>query len=73
VPIKNLREFHVGAALLMLASIGLPASPAHAELVLSKLIVSLGVASKERDDIEIWNNSDERAYVVAEPSEILAP
>lgn len=72
MPIKSLRELQVGAA-LMLASIGLPASPAHAELVLSQLIVNLGIASKERDDIEIWNNSDERAYVVAEPSEILAP
>ena len=73
MPVKNLRKLHLGAALFMLASIGLPTSPAHAELVLSQLIVNLGVTSKERDDVEIWNNSDERAYVVAEPSEILAP
>ena len=73
MPIKNLSGLHVRAALAMIASLGVPASPAHSELVLSQLIVTLDAASKERDDIEIWNNSDERAYVVAEPSEVLAP
>lgn len=46
---------------------------ARAELVLSQLIVDLAKRSDGRADIEVWNSSDERAYVVAEPSEILNP
>jgi P pilus assembly chaperone PapD len=69
----SLRESVASAALLALALLIAPGSPARAELVLSQLIIDLSSASKERDDIEVWNNSDERAYVVAEPSEVLFP
>jgi P pilus assembly chaperone PapD len=48
------------------------ASAASAELVLSQLVVDLAPATPQRADIEVWNNSDERAYVAAEPSEIIA-
>lgn len=44
---------------------------ANAELVLSQLVVDLGAAQGARADIEIWNNSKERAYVAIDPSEIL--
>ena len=46
---------------------------ASAELVLSQLVVDLAKPTEPRADIEVWNNSDERAYVVAEPSEIKDP
>ena len=51
----------------------LAAAPAHADLVLSELIVELQPGKQVRDDIEIWNNSPERAFVAIEPREILNP
>lgn len=56
--------------LLGLAALALPAA-ASAELVLSQLVVDLGSRQGQRADVEVWNNSDERAYVTAEPSEIV--
>ena len=47
------------------------ASTANAELVLSQLVVDLGAGQGSRADIEIWNNSKERAYVAVDPNEIL--
>jgi P pilus assembly chaperone PapD len=44
---------------------------AHSEIVLSQLVVDLGSGQDRKADIEVWNNSDERAYVAAEPSEIV--
>ena len=58
-------------ALTMLVAFALPAYPARAELVLSQLVVDLGTGSRQRDDVEIWNNSDERTYVTIDPSEVL--
>jgi P pilus assembly chaperone PapD len=50
----------------------LPA-PAHADLVLSELIVELQPGKVMRDDIEVWNNSSARSYVFTEPREIIDP
>jgi P pilus assembly chaperone PapD len=47
------------------------APAARAEIVLSQLVVDLAKPSISRADVEIWNNSEERAYVSAEPSEIV--
>ena len=58
------------AALFALAMVQ-PIAPARAELVLSQLIVELKADAKTRDDIEVWNNSPERAYVAIDPNEIL--
>lgn len=52
------------------ASLGY-ASSAHAEMVLSQVIVDFLPGKPPREDIEVWNDSDERMYVVAEPSEIV--
>lgn len=57
------------AGLLALA----PAGPAMAEMVLSQVIVDLLPGKPPRDDIEVWNDGDERIYVSAEPFEIRAP
>ena len=51
----------------------LAVSPAHAELVLSDLIVELQPGKQVRHDIEVWNNSPERSFVSIEPREILNP
>jgi P pilus assembly chaperone PapD len=59
--------FHMAAGLAALAW----TANASAELVLSQLVVDLGAAQGARSDIEIWNNSKERAYVAVDPSEIL--
>ena len=45
--------------------------PAHADLVLSELIVELQPGKVMRDDVEVWNNSPERSYVSIEPREVL--
>jgi len=56
----------------MAAALGL-ASLAHAEMVLSQVIVDLFPGKPPRDDIEVWNDGPERMYVSAEPFEILRP
>ena len=60
-------------AAFLFVSLLQPSSAARAELVLSQLVVELNADRKLRDDIEIWNNSPERVYVAAEPSEIIHP
>ena len=47
--------------------------PAHAEMLLSQVIVDLQPVEPGHDDIEVWNAGSERIFVVAEPSEILSP
>ena len=66
---QALGRTRIGAALMALA-LAFPA-PAGAELVLSQLVVDLGAKAGQRADIEVWNDSEERAYVAAEPSEIV--
>ncbi len=61
----------VGA--LIAASLLLAATPARAELVLSELIVDLQPGKHARDDVEIWNKSDQRTFVAVEPRQILNP
>ena len=56
------------AALCALAGM---ATPAAAELVLSQVIVDLQPSKPPREDIEVWNDGDERMYVSAEPFEIV--
>ena len=59
------------ALALFLASVGIPAAPAGAEIVLSELIVELAPGKDSRQDV--WNSSTERAYVAVEPAEIINP
>lgn len=47
------------------------ATPAAAELVLSQVIVDLQPDKPPREDIEVWNDGEERMYVAAEPFEIV--
>lgn len=51
----------------------LPAQVAHSEIVLSQLVVELRAGKSVRQDIEVLNKDPERAYVVAEPRQIIAP
>jgi P pilus assembly chaperone PapD len=65
------RLARTGRALAFIAPLMLLAPAARAELVLSQLVVDLAKPTEARADIEVWNNSDERSYLVAEPSEIV--
>lgn len=47
------------------------AAPAWAGLMLSKVIVDLPADAPPREDIELWNNGNERMYVTAEPAQIV--
>lgn len=59
-------------ALALVASVALVAE-AHAEMVLSQVIVDLLPGKPPREDIEVWNDGAERMYVLAEPFEIHRP
>ena len=66
----------VGPGSLLLAAIavaGLTASPARAEMVLSQVIVDMQPGKPNHDDIEVWNDSPDRMYVVADPAQIQSP
>ena len=60
-------------ALLGAMTAAIAATPAQADMVLSKVIVDIPGGRPARDDIEVWNDGPERIYVVAEPSEIVGP
>ena len=64
------RAARFATVLLMAAVLALPGA-AHAEIILSQLVVDLESGQDRKADIEVWNNSEERAYVAAEPSEIV--
>jgi P pilus assembly chaperone PapD len=66
----NLRRLLI-RALALAATVAL-AADAHAEMVLSQVIVDLLPGKPPREDIEVWNDGDERMYVLAEPFEIHA-
>lgn len=59
------------AALLGLADVAAPFTAAHAELVLSQIVVELNSGEGSRSDVEIWNNGKERTFVAVDPREIL--
>lgn len=59
-------------AVTLASSVGL-APLAHAEMVLSQVIVDLLPDQPPREDIEVWNDGDERIYVVADAFEITKP
>lgn len=61
----------LGASVLSLL-LGFGAGAANAEIVLSQVIVDLRPDQPPREDVEIWNSSKERVYVLAEPAEIVA-
>ena len=64
---------HLALALLgCAAAIGFPAA-GHADVLLSQLIVELKPGAAAVGDVDVWNNSPDRAYVVAEPREIISP
>jgi P pilus assembly chaperone PapD len=48
-------------------------APAHADLVLSELVVELQPGKHVREDVEVWNDSPDRAFVQVEPREIINP
>lgn len=67
----------ISSAKLILASLvvlwSATTSQAHAEIVLSQVIVDLQPERADYQDIEIWNADGERAFVQIEPSEIMYP
>jgi P pilus assembly chaperone PapD len=68
---KTVRRVALGL-LGCIAAIGLP-SAGQADVVLSQLIVELKPAEAAVGDVDVWNNSPDRAYVAAEPREIIGP
>ncbi len=66
--VSNLALVLLGCA----AAIGLPAA-GQADVVLSQLIVELKPGAAAVGDVDVWNNSPDRAYVAAEPREIISP
>ena len=54
-------------------ALAIPAMPAHANLMLDKVIVDLEASQLPRDDIELLNEGSERMYVLVEPFLIRNP
>lgn len=59
--------------MMIAASAMLTARPAAAELVVSQLIVEFKPGAPKANDVEVSNNSPERAYVLVEARELLNP
>jgi Mat/Ecp fimbriae periplasmic chaperone len=55
------------------ALLALTSMPARAELVLSQVIIDMRPGKPSHDDVEVWNNSEERMYAVTEPAQIQSP
>lgn len=58
--------------LLLLAALALPAT-AHANILLSRVLIDIGPGADTAQNIEITNDGNEVAYVVVEPSEVISP
>jgi P pilus assembly chaperone PapD len=65
------RKWVLAGILVCIMSLVQPISAVSADIVLSQLIVDLQPGKHSRDDIEIWNNGTDRAYVALEPREVV--
>lgn len=68
----NLRNRVPVFKLLLAVLLFIPAG-VQADIVLSNLILDLQPGKHSREDIEVWNNSPDRAYVAIEPAEVVDP
>jgi Mat/Ecp fimbriae periplasmic chaperone len=57
----------------VIASIAMTSTAAHAELVLSQVVVDLRADTPAHQDIEVWNNGSDRMYAEAVPAQIVSP
>jgi P pilus assembly chaperone PapD len=64
---------HLSAACLCALTLAFGAAPASAGIVLSRAVVDILPGDASAQDIDIWNDDKEVAYVTVEPSEIVAP
>jgi Mat/Ecp fimbriae periplasmic chaperone len=71
--LKALKHWRSLATGLALTAAALAVQPAHAEMILSQVIVDFLPGLPERSDIEVWNSGDARMYVAADPFEIRNP
>lgn len=62
-----------GTAVVAAAMVALLPASARADLVLSQLIIELKPNKTMVADIDVWNDSPDRAYIAAEPRELLRP
>jgi P pilus assembly chaperone PapD len=69
---KCFRAILVGA-FLAVAGLAEPIGMAHAELLVSQLVVELAPGEHRRSDVEIMNSGPDRIFVSVEPREILHP
>jgi P pilus assembly chaperone PapD len=58
---------------LLAIAAAIPLAPASAQLVVSNLVVDLLAGKDSKQDVEVWNNSADRAYVAIEPAEVMNP
>lgn len=63
----------IGASLLVAADVIWPLADAHADLLLSQMVVELAPHERARADVEIWNSGKDRAFVAVDPREIIDP
>lgn len=63
----------MAAALAIGGMCAAPLTAAHAELVLSQLVVELAPGDRSRADVEAWNNGPDRIFVAVDPREMIDP
>jgi P pilus assembly chaperone PapD len=61
------------AAALALGAVAILAGPAEAQLVMNQVIVDFAPGQPTYEDVELWNSSRERLYLVSEPAEMVSP
>lgn len=66
---RGLSAIKFGAMLMLLVA----GSPSPAHITLSDLVIELGPGETNRRDIELFNEAENRAYVLTEPFEIIEP
>ena len=75
MPMNRSRAIHVRAGVMaaaLAAAAALPVAPAAAKLAISQLIVELA-AGASTADVEVVNDSPERAYVTIDPRQVVDP
>ncbi|MDO6414996.1 hypothetical protein Q4F19_11445 [Sphingomonas sp. BIUV-7] len=70
---QTLTEPKMLKALAAAAMLLIAAAPARAGLTLSQAVIDIQPTHQMAQDIEVWNDSKEVSYVVAQPAEIVAP
>ncbi len=70
---QTLKRFSMACSFAVTIILALAATPAAAGIALSRAVVDIQSSDAAAQDIDIWNDGSEVAYVTVEPAEIVSP